>query len=221
MSTRPTNSLAYLLLPLAFGAAGPACGTSAETGSADSTGSSSLDADHDGFPVGKDCNDDDALVYPGAAEWCDIVDSNCDGDLQLGAVDIVPWFTDADEDGWGDSATVVVACDAPSGTMTRGGDCDDADASVYPYAPERCNAADDDCDGSADEDPIDGIAVWLDQDDDGWGTGKSWQACAAGKESASQPGDCDDLAWAVNPGMEEICGNGVDDDCDGLAQDCP
>ncbi|MBC04287.1 MAG: hypothetical protein CMJ34_13455 [Phycisphaerae bacterium] len=33
-------------------------------------------------------------------------------------------------------------------------------------------------------------------------------------------GDCDDSNEAVNPGMEEICGNGLDDDCDGTAGGC-
>ncbi len=32
--------------------------------------------------------------------------------------------------------------------------------------------------------------------------------------------DCDDTNDAVNPGMEEICGNGLDDDCDGTAGGC-
>ena len=27
--------------------------------------------------------------------------------------------------------------------------------------------------------------------------------------------DCDDSNPAVNPGVKEVCGNGVDDDCDG------
>jgi Putative metal-binding motif len=34
-------------------------------------------------------------------------------------------------------------------------DCDDDDDSVHPEADERCNGADDDCDGAIDEDAVD------------------------------------------------------------------
>ncbi len=38
------------------------------------------DGDGDGWPLGEDCNDNDALTYPGAEEICDDqVDNDCDG----------------------------------------------------------------------------------------------------------------------------------------------
>ena len=40
-----------------------------------------MDFDCDGYVVGIDCNDEDAGVYPGAPEFCDDVDNDCDGEV--------------------------------------------------------------------------------------------------------------------------------------------
>ena len=48
-------------------------------------------------------------------------------------------------------------------------DCDDSDASAYPGADEVCDEVDNNCDGSIDENPIDGEAFYLDTDGDGYG----------------------------------------------------
>lgn len=77
-----------------------------------------------------------------------------------------------------------------------GFDCDDSDELVNPFAVEICNDIDDDCNGFVDE--------GFDLDSDGFTT------CG---------GDCDDEVHAVNPGIEEWCFNGIDDDCDGMI-DC-
>ena len=53
-----------------------------------------------------------------------------------------------------------------------------------------------------------------DNDSDGYGNPGSL-SCAAGSDAT----DCDDTEWAVNPGATEICGNGIDDDCDILTTD--
>ena len=38
------------------------------------------DTDGDGFRADVDCNDTDPAVFPGAPEYCDGLDQNCDGD---------------------------------------------------------------------------------------------------------------------------------------------
>ncbi|MBC7793159.1 MAG: hypothetical protein H7Z43_05595 [Clostridia bacterium] len=45
-----------------------------------------------------------------------------------------------------------------------------------------------------------------------------YRLCGTGPVNDA-PCDCDDLDLAVNPFSREICGNGVDDDCTGVADD--
>lgn len=133
------------------------------------------------------------------------------------------WYVDSDGDGWGDPASAVVADDRPCGHQIAAGDCDDLDPLVHPDADERCNAIDDDCDGSVDNDPVDGALYWPDDDGDGFGDeAGAAPACAApaGAVLADGEPDCDDGDPLVSPGAPEVCGNGVDDDCDGDLAAC-
>ena len=56
--------------------------SSTETG--DDTGQTPVDADSDGIPStatgGADCDDTDPFTHPGAMDWCDGKDQDCDGD---------------------------------------------------------------------------------------------------------------------------------------------
>ncbi|MES2642861.1 MAG: metallophosphoesterase [Myxococcota bacterium] len=65
--------------------------------------------------------------------------------------DETPWYADADGDGYGAAAVSTVACEAPAAHVADATDCDDADATRSPGAPERLDGADDDCDTEVDE----------------------------------------------------------------------
>jgi len=64
-------------------------------------------------------------------------------------VDGLPFYTDADADGYGGDGALVDACEIRAGLALYDGDCDDSDASIYPGATELCDDIDQDCDGSA------------------------------------------------------------------------
>ena len=167
-----------------------------------------------------DCNDSDASVHPYAAEICDGADNDCDGvSDEENASGCTTYYYDLDNDGYGLTGDSECWC-SPNGTYrgTSSGDCDDNDFAIHPGATEWCDSADNDCDGSIDEQNAQGCDdYYLDADDDGFGVdGDSQCWCAEqGLYRANSGGDCDDLDPLVNPDAAEQC-NGVDDNCDGF-----
>ncbi len=131
---------------------------------------------------------------------------------------------DLDGDGFGDPAGATTCPDSEGSWVNDASDCDDQDAAVHPGAQELCNGLDDDCDGSTDGDDAADPSPWyLDADGDGWGDADTWlSACDApsGYVSAEQTGDCDDDEASANPDESEVCGDGLDNDCDGGPGDC-
>lgn len=104
-----------------------------------------------------DCDDTNASIYPGATEVCNSVDDDCDGDIDdadssLDVGSAQTFFADQDSDGFGDAMVSVDQCVAPTGYIVDDTDCDDTRDDIYPGAPELRDGADNDCDGSADDD---------------------------------------------------------------------
>ncbi len=114
---------------------------------------------------------------------------------------------DFDGDGWVESPTA-----------TNGGDCNDEDASVYPGAVEICDEIDQDCNGRVDEEALDSVEFYRDFDDDGFGSQDDpVLACTQEEGYAANALDCDDADAFVYPEAEEVCEDGIDNDCDGWA----
>ncbi len=129
-------------------------------------------------------------------------DGQANGDCVKTAFYLGSFNKDADKDG--------------KNTSPDGSDCLDNDPNVRPGKPEDLtNRLDDDCDGFADN-MIKGSkpADMMDMDGDGF---------------SLNAGDCDDradaehidLAKSRHPGAVEICGDGIDQNCDGIPDNDP
>jgi hypothetical protein len=86
-----------------------------------------------------------------------------------------------------------------------------------------------DTDGDGVEDNLDNC-VWVpnpdQQDDDSDGQGHACdcddtiETYDADGDGFGEDCDCDDGDWLVFPGGTEVCGDGVDNDCDGIVDNC-
>ncbi|MEN0062830.1 MAG: MopE-related protein [Myxococcota bacterium] len=174
-------------------------------------------APDDAVPDATDCDDTNRDVNPDADERCNTIDDNCNGDVDENPVDLPTWYTDADNDGYGDPQSSTQACIAPTGTVADGTDCNDGVTAINPGADELCNQIDDDCDTVVDPPTSQGAPQWFrDADGDGFGDlGTTERACVAPTGFVAVAGDCNDGSMAVNPNAAEVC-NQIDDDCDAV-----
>ncbi|MFT5680224.1 MAG: hypothetical protein ACI8RZ_001130 [Myxococcota bacterium] len=117
---------------------------------ADST--SACDAPTGYLTDATDCDDTSSDIHPGADEYCNSVDDDCDGDTdEDSALDVLTYYADVDGDGYGDAGDTADACSAPSGHVSDATDCDDDDDSTWPGASEVCgDGVINDCDGTLD-----------------------------------------------------------------------
>lgn len=116
------------------------------------------DADGDGWDSiasgGIDCDDTNAMIYPGANEHCDGVDEDCDYVIDNDPVDGESYCRDNDGDGYGDTTDCEVLCSASAPYTvleSAGSDPDDSDANTYPGAEEIADGKDNDGDDFIDE----------------------------------------------------------------------
>jgi eight-cysteine-cluster-containing protein len=196
---------------------------------------SSEDQDGDGWTVdGGDCADYDYEINPGVEERCgDLMDNNCDGvaDENCG----LPCASNEDcpqsDDPCYSSVCLDGACVALAvpGCLPECFDdsqCPDVDGcGKYACVNNQCQYfADPSCGNgcTSDQDCAEGeyCQIWcydsgecggvciavgpLDNDGDGWTVEK---------------GDCNDQDASVYPGAQEMCNDGLDNDCDGQADE--
>ncbi len=159
-------------------------------------------AEGDGWVLdATDCDDTTASVYPGAAEYCDGVDNDCDGVTDPAeSVDASSWYSDADEDGYGDIDSATAGCTAPEGLIADASDCNDADAAINPDATEVCDEVDNNCDGSIDGPESEDAPVWfIDEDGDGYGFEVIEEIC----EEVTV--ECDTASEDTGACLDEVC----------------
>lgn len=178
----------------------------------------------------RDCDDTNPLMNP--RQWennLDGIDNDCDGFIDEGADPPGTTYCDLDGDGFGDPGCPI----PPAGRMAQKNgqsvfiafsegvdnntDCDDTNPTINPASFEIANGMDNDCNGlAADTVQVLAIIWYLDADGDGYGNDQITMISETQPQGyVALPGDCNDANSAIFPNANEICGNGVDENCNG------
>ncbi len=152
-----------------------------------------------------DCNDGNNTIRPTAAETCDALDNNCNGQVDEGSgaggkVTMNCYSGPAGTQGRGVCVAGVQVCNATVPGTSSFGACM---GQVVP-SMEQCNGRDDDCNGTVDD--------GFDVDGDGF------VSCASCNNAMNC--DCNDSDPAIKPGAMETCDT-IDQNCNGMLDDVP
>ena len=129
------------------------------------------------------------------------------------------YWRDNDRDGYGSSCCPTTASMMPPGYADNPNDCNDNDPGVHPGMGEACNGRDDNCNGAVDEGVLP-IPSYVDFDGDGYGQDATMELrCPVPAGRVIYGGDCNDADPRIHPSAVEVCGNGIDDDCDGYVDE--
>ena len=157
-------------------------------------------------------------------EICNGKDDDCDGATdEEGAIGCTTFYKDDDNDSFGTGEAKCLCQRQGSFSATVSGDCNDKDPIMSPAQSEVCfDSLDNNCNGLTDEEGAQGCTFFYkDKDKDGFGV-TSDKKCLCAKEgdyTATKPGDCNDDDALVSPTQQEICNDGIDNDCDSLTDE--
>jgi hypothetical protein len=157
----------------------------------------------DGCPLPVDPVDSDADGIVDNNDLCPNTPANTAVDADgCPVIDPDPTCTDADNDGF--------FAEPKCGTVQ---DCDDTVAAVNPGASEFCSdKIDNNCDGlidGSDETTCPAPPTCTDADGDSF----------FAQEGCGKPQDCNDNNQLTHSGAEELCGEQIDNDCDGAVDE--
>ncbi len=166
--------------------------------------SGAVDDDADGHSPPEDCNDNDAGIHPGAEDICDDgIDQDCDGQDAVCSSGTCQEYT-ATNDAHVAAGRAYIRSDSS------------ACASIVTYYATGSNEPLGEATGT--------VTTTLYTADGGqtYHTGNCPTTGGdADNDGYSPPADCDDNNAAIHPGAEDICEDGIDQDCSGADAVCP